>query len=188
MFAFRHMKHRAKKWEPVFDIKRCDNIKLKRAVVSHFALPALAAAMTALLVPLVAGAQPAVPPPNVALDSAVYVEHTSMQGGEPVHMLEPAGQLAHGARVVTLVSWFRLGGSGGFTVTNTLPRSLHYQLSANGDEQVSVDGGKSWGHLGTLQIGARLASPEDVTHVRWRISEAEALAGSGRMTYSGLVR
>jgi hypothetical protein len=53
---------------------------------------------------------------------------------------------------------------------------------------VSVDGGKTWGKLGKLRIGSRLATPEDVTHVRWRISAAHAALGRGDIAYSGIVR
>ena len=126
--------------------------------------------------------------PNVTLDSAVFVEKTRPSGKAAVRTLEPANRLTRGDRVVTLVTWYRLGGNGGFTVINAMPQSLAYQGSAEGTEEVSVDGGKSWGHLGALQIGSRLASPEDVTHVRWHVSPIQAQSGTGRIAYSGLVR
>ena len=140
---------------------------------------ALAAAGTTLL------AGPAYAGPAVALGGAVYVEKA-----EPgnVRRLEPASQLVRGDRVVTIVTWQRLGGDGGFTVTNPLPRSVYYQRSANNDEEVSVDGGRSWGRIGALRYGARLATPEDVTHVRWRVTASRAAAGRGQIAYSGIVR
>jgi hypothetical protein len=101
-------------------------------------------------------------------------------------------QLKRGDRLVYVVSWQRLGGTsslgGGFTVTNPLPRTVYYQRSAAGDEQVSVDGGKRWGKLESLRIGARIATPEDVTHLRWRVAPGEASKGAGRITYSAIVR
>ena len=123
--------------------------------------------------------------PVVALGSAVYVEK-----GQPgnVRRLEPASQLVRGDRVVTIVTWQRLGGDGGFTVTNPMPRSVYYQGSADDDEQVSVDGGRSWGRIGDLHYGARLATPEDVTHVRWRVPADRAAEGRGQIAYSGIVR
>ena len=90
--------------------------------------------------------------------------------------------------MVTVVSWQRLGGqtaSGQLTLVNPLPRAIAYQASARDSEEVSVDGGRSWGRIGMLRVGERLASPEDVTHVRWRLQAAE---GSGRIAYSGIVR
>lgn len=123
--------------------------------------------------------------PAVTLDSAVFVEHALP---DSTRSLEPASRLNPGDRVVYVMRWYRLGGSGGFVVTNPLPRSVYFQGSANGDEEVSIDGGRSWGRLSALRIGSRLATPEDVTHVRWRVAPARAAAGSGRIAYSAIVR
>lgn len=123
--------------------------------------------------------------PTVALDSAVYVERIQKDN---VRSLEPADRMSRGDRVVTVVTWYKMGGDGGFTVTNPLPRAIAYQASARDDEQVSVDGGRSWGKIGALRIGDRLASPEDVTHVRWRVPASRAARGRGLIAYSGIVR
>ncbi len=131
---------------------------------------------------LVLIASPALAQPAVAIGSSVFVERITPDRGRS---LEPAARLNPGDRVVYLVSWQRTGGSGGFTVTNPLPRAVYYQSSAEGDEQVSADGGKTWGKLGALRLGRRLATPEDVTHVRWRIASPRA---SGQIAYSGIVR
>lgn len=123
--------------------------------------------------------------PAIALDSAVFVER--MQGSD-TRNLEPANRLSRGDRVVTILTWRRTAGSGGFTLINPLPRTIAFQASARDDDEVSVDGGKSWGRLGELRIGERTATPEDVTHVRWRVAANSAAAGSGRIAYSGIVR
>lgn len=101
--------------------------------------------------------------------------------------LEPAGNFSRGDRVVTIVRWYRLGGDGGFTIVNPLPRGTYYQDSARQGQEVSVDGGRTWGRIGTLRMGAREATPEDVTHVRWRISAETARRGAGRIAYSAIV-
>jgi len=131
---------------------------------------------------------PALAAPAVSIDSAIFIEHTQLRDGTEVRSLEPAHRLSHGDRVVTVVNWYRLGGAGGFTVTNALPRGLAYQQSADASEEVSVDGGRSWGRIGTLKLGDRTATPEDITHVRWRVSPVQALAGAGRIAYAGFVR
>ena len=121
----------------------------------------------------------------VAIDSAVFVERVKPGA---VRLLEPARELKRGDRLVYVVSWQRRAGDGGFTVTNPLPRTVSFQRSAAGDEQVSVDGGKRWGNLEDLRIGTRIATPEDVTHLRWRVAPEEAAKGAGRITYSAIVR
>ena len=130
------------------------------------------------------------PAPAITLDSAIFVERSHLQGGALVRALEPAGRLVRGDRVVTLLTWARRvpGAGGGFTVTNALPHGLAWQGSADGDAELSVDGGRRWGRLGTLRTAQRLAVPEDVTTIRWRISPVQAAARSGRIAYSGLVR
>ena len=143
-----------------------------------------ALAILAATAPL-AAAPPALANPSVALDSAVFVERGSPTSGK---LLEPASRLSRGDRVVYIVNWYRMGGAGSFTVTNPLPRTVAYQGSANGEEQVSVDGGKTWGKLGTLRVGSRVATPEDVTHVRWQVDHRRAALGSGRIAYSAIVR
>lgn len=123
--------------------------------------------------------------PAVSLDSAVFVERAAPGMGR---MLEPASELNRGDRVVYVVRWYKLGGEGGFVVTNPLPRSVYYQGSSNGDEEVSIDGGRTWGKLAAMRVGARIATPEDVTHVRWRVDPRTASRGQGRIAYSAIVR
>jgi len=148
-------------------------------------LPVYLAVCLAVFLPMLAAPQAASATPNIAMDSAVFVERT--QTGN-LRSLEPASRLTRGERVVTVLNWHRMGGDGGFTIINPLPRAVAYQASASEDEEVSVDGGKNWGRLGALRIGSRVATPEDVTHVRWRITPALARLGNGRIAYSGIVR
>ena len=141
--------------------------------------------LTCAAIGLALTASPALASPAVTLNSAVYVERA--QPGD-IRVLEPASQLSRGDRIVTVVTWQLRSGNGGFSVTNPLPRGIYYQGSASGDEQVSVDGGRSWGRLGLLRMGNRVATPEDVTHVRWHVPATQAVAGRGNIAYSGIVR
>ena len=118
---------------------------------------------------------------SVALGSTVYVERLS----DNVRLLEPASRLARGDRVVTVLTWRRTGNGRTFTVTNPLPSSVYYQSSASDQEDVSADGGRTWGKLGSLRFGERMATAEDVTHLRWRIAST---GPSGRIAYSAIVR
>ena len=117
------------------------------------------------------------------MQSAVYVERVA---SDQTRTLEPASQFSRGDRVITVVNWYRFGGDGGFVITNPLPASVSYQRSARENEEVSVDGGRSWGRLESLRVGKRFATPEDVTHVRWKV--APTLHTHGQIAYSGIVR
>jgi hypothetical protein len=148
--------------------------------ISARSLACIAAVFPGLVVAPSASGQP-----NVATDSAVFIERT-----EPGNLrsLEPVSRLNRGDRVVTVLTWYRMGGNGDFTITNPVPRAIAYQASARDDQEVSADGGRSWGRLGELRIGGRLATPEDVTHIRWRIPQGHAAKGRGQIVYSGIVR
>lgn len=121
----------------------------------------------------------------IATASAVFVERVDALNGR---RLEPASMLARGDRVVTVVTWRRMRGTGGFVLTNPLPARLAYQRSASDMQEVSVDGGRSWGRLEAMRVDGRQATPEDVTHVRWRIPASYAALGQGRIAYAGVVR
>ena len=130
----------------------------------------------------------------VTVANTVYVEReVSIGNGEVARVLEPAQSLRRGDRLVYVVSWRApQARSEHLIITNPLPRTIAYERSASGDEDVSVDGGRSWGKLDALRFrdGAvwRYATPQDVTHIRWKVPPQLALAGSGRLTWSGIVR
>ncbi len=138
-------------------------------------------------------AAPAAAKPDVALDSSVYVErigHTD--DGRILRRIEPASRLVRGDKVVLVVEWRTDAEGRPFAVTSPIPVTLKFQRSGHEGEQVSVDGGASWGELGEIKVregsATRLASAADVTHVRWQVSSREASRGSGRITYSAVVR
>lgn len=77
-----------------------------------------------------------------------------------------------------------------FVITSRLPDGV--ALSRGVPELVSVDGGKSWGRLGTLSVadgagGKRPALAGDVTHLRWVLPEIKPGA-SGEVTYLASVQ
>lgn len=119
----------------------------------------------------------------VSTQSIVFVERVQPDASR---RLEPAERLNRGDRVITVVNWQRSSGTGPFVITNPLPAAVAYQASAWNAQDVSVDGGRTWGRLGTLRIGNRIATPEDVTHIRWRITARPR--SSGQIAYSAIVR
>ena len=153
----------------------------------RLAFAALASCLAAAL------AAPATAQGTVALTSAVFVERLGHTGdGRIERLVEPATHFTRGDMVVLIVEWRAQPGGKGFDVSSPIPAALAFEDSSRDGEQVSVDGGRHWGTLGTLYTsdadGIRLASPEDVTNVRWPISASEAAQGSGRITYSAIVR
>ena len=117
----------------------------------------------------------------LSITRSVFVE-TRSDGGLA---LEPATTLASGDKVVLVMQWSRPGAQQPFTLASRVPDELAFQRSGDASVEVSIDGGRRWGRLGELRSGQRLASPEDVTHLRWRIA-----AGDDRRlrSYSAIVR
>ena len=140
------------------------------------------------------GAAPLAHGAPVSVANSVFVEReVSIGNGASAKVLEPARSLRRGDRLVYVVSWRAPKAKNErLTITNPLPRTIAYERSSGGDEDVSVDGGRSWGKLDALRFrdGAvwRYATPQDVTHIRWQVPPQLALAGSGRLTWSGIVR
>ncbi|MFM6829987.1 MAG: hypothetical protein ACKOVA_06580 [Novosphingobium sp.] len=129
----------------------------------------------------------------VRFASDVFVERfVSAPGGRSARVLERADRLRPGDRVIFVVNWTARRGRE-FTVTNPMPRAVAFQRSVDGEEEVSVDGGRNWGRMDELTVRSaegdlRMATPEDVTHLRWRVPGTLAQRGSGQLTYRGVVR
>jgi hypothetical protein len=117
----------------------------------------------------------------VDISRSVYIERNA--GG--ARAIEPASTLRKGDKVVLVVEWRADDARRGFTVQSAVPRDLAFQRAGSDTVEMSIDGGRSWGRLGGLKVGDRLASVEDVTHLRWRVA-----AGSdrGMLSYSAVVR
>lgn len=135
---------------------------------------------------------PATAKDSVAIDSAVFIE-TATAAADSGHSraIAPAATLRRGDRVVLLVNW-QSNGRRSFTITSKVPMHLSFRASARRVQEVSVDGGRNWGRLGELTIhdhyGERIASPADVTHLRWGVSAKEAARKRGSIAYSATVR
>ncbi|QYU70403.1 hypothetical protein J4558_09920 [Leptolyngbya sp. 15MV] len=147
-------------------------------------LSVLAASGAALLAGGIAHAQPV-----VEISRAVFVERKAqVAGGKVMRALEPASDLRRGDHVVLMLEWSARAGDDGFVVSSRVPRDLMFRRSGEAEAEVSTDHGRTWGPLASLRIGNRRAVAEDVTHLRWRVSESDAAQGRGMLTYSAIVR
>ncbi|MDC0886413.1 hypothetical protein OAS19_01280 [Altererythrobacter sp.] len=125
---------------------------------------------------------------GIAIERSVYLETARVQGAAAIRALEPAKELRKGDSVVLMLQWKAPGQSESFTVSSKVPRDLAFQRSGGHSPDVSIDGGRTWGQLDAAVVRGRNATPEDVTHLRWQVSVAEAATGRGVMSYSAIVR
>lgn len=129
----------------------------------------------------------------VRFASDVFVERfVPGTNGSMTRVLERANRLRSGDRVIFVVNW-KTDGAQPFTFVNPVPGTIAFQRSAEDREDVSIDGGKTWGKLADLTVreadgSIRHATPDDVTTLRWRVPVRMAAAGTGQITYRGVVR
>ena len=114
---------------------------------------------------------------EVRLHSALYAETLDRRAGETVRQIERIETVRAGMRLVTIVHW-QNEGVRGFDLTVPVPPRV--AIAGANDAHYSHDGGRSW----TAAPGNRTA----ITHLRWRIAERDARRGTGRVSYSAIVR
>lgn len=132
---------------------------------------------------------------DVSLSSQVLVERVKPDAnGKPVTVLEEPAVVTPGERLVFKLDYRNAGAqpATGFVVTNPIPESIAF-VSAEGDAVVSVDGGKQWGPLASLQVKQadgtlRAAQPADVTHIRWSFAQPIAAGSAGHLSFRGVVK
>lgn len=130
------------------------------------------------------------------LDSDIFVERETLNAdGSRTKVLEEPKKVVPGDRLVFVVKFKNTGAStaSNFTVTNPLPAAVQFESTSDGQEDVSVDGGKSWGRLSQLRVaeagGApRPAAAADVTHLQWNLSEPLNAGAEGKLIFRGVVR
>lgn len=141
-------------------------------------------------------AAPAFAADNMTLKSDVFVAREVRDAaGRVTTVLAPPKMVTPGDRLLFVLN-YRNGGTApatAFTVTNPIPGAVVYANQASGGEQVSVDGGKSFGPLGALRIRgangtARAAAAADVTHIRWTLKTPVAPGQGGKLQFNGIVR
>jgi hypothetical protein len=133
---------------------------------------------------------------DVTVVSDMFVEKTIAQpGAQPKIMLVKQKSGPPGTRLVFVHS-YRNGGrapAANFAMTNPMPSGVGYLGSDDTTATVSVDGGKTFGPLATAKMRStdgslRAATPDDVTHVRWALKSAIPVGGTGKFSFSGIVK
>ncbi len=130
------------------------------------------------------------------LKSDVFVERRVVRSdGSNAVVLEKPNMVTPGDNLVFVVRYKNVGGStaNNFVVTNPLPAAVAFNGTSDGLEVVSVDGGKSWGILGTLRISknggtTRPAMPTDVTHIKWNLNQPLTAGAEGKLIFRGIVK
>jgi uncharacterized repeat protein (TIGR01451 family) len=133
---------------------------------------------------------------NVRLSSEVYVEKTeTAPGGKARIVLHQPKLVVPGDRLVFVLSYRNEGAktATNFTVTNPMPSAVSFEEAPGARAQYSVDSGRTWGALASLKLREsdgkwRAARPDDVTHVRWILTQPLPSGSGGKLTFRGIVR
>ncbi|MEP7348967.1 MAG: hypothetical protein ABI668_03335 [Sphingorhabdus sp.] len=130
------------------------------------------------------------------LKSDVFVERHVVRGdGSKTVVLEKPNMVTPGDNLVFIVRYKNVGGStaSNFVVTNPLPSAVAFNGTSDGLEIVSINGGKSWGILGSLRVAmadgtSRPAMQTDVTHIKWNLNQPLTAGAGGKLIFRGIVK
>jgi uncharacterized repeat protein (TIGR01451 family) len=130
------------------------------------------------------------------LSSDVFVERQVVRtDGTKAVVLETPNMVTPGDNLVFVVRYKNVSGAtaSNFVVTNPLPSAVAFNGTSDGLEVVSIDGGKSWGILGTLRVAKadgtpRPATQSDVTHIKWNLNQPLTAGAEGKLIFRGIVK
>lgn len=173
--------------------------KIMRKTVLNNALYAAALGVAAIAGGALAAASPAhAASEPVSITSNIMVEHTvtDAQGHAKTVLQEPGKVLVTpGEKLLISVNVANntAGPITGLKATNPMPEAVSF-ISANENwAEFSVDGGKTFGPLGSLKVTAadatvRAATPEDVTDIRWAFNDAIPAGTVRTVSFRGVVK
>lgn len=142
------------------------------------------------------GASLAVAASPLQLSSDVFVERT-IEGvdGTKTVVLEKPKMVTPGDSLVFVVKYKNVSATTAtnFVVTNPLPPAVAFNGTSDGQEIVSIDGGKNWGFLGDLRVAkedgaTRAAQRSDVTHIKWNLNQPLTAGAEGKLIFRGVVK
>lgn len=111
-------------------------------------------------------------------------------------VLVPAKRAIPGDKVVFALNYHNTGTQpiANLVLANPVPKGMVYRAVAAGSPipEVSVDG-KTFGTLASLRVrtaegGSRAAGPDDVTSVRWRLTNAVAPGSQGQLAFQAILK
>jgi uncharacterized repeat protein (TIGR01451 family) len=145
---------------------------------------------------LAASSVPAMAAAPVELSSKIFIEkQVKRADGTFATTLVAPKLITPGDQLVFVVGYRNTSTqpATNFTVTNPIPTAIAFSGTSDGNELVSVDGGKSWGKLAQLRVKnldgtARPALMTDVTHLKWNMNQPLASGESGKLIFRGTVR
>jgi uncharacterized repeat protein (TIGR01451 family) len=151
----------------------------------------LALAMTLALTPAAAFAEP-----QMTLTSHVALARTTADAsGKPVVTYQEPKLVTPGDRLLITLDYSNRSGkpADNFVVTNPIPPGVSFAGNESAGAEVSVDGGKTFGALGSLKVTdsdgtERPATSADVTHVRWTFSHAIPAGDHGELRFEAVVK
>jgi uncharacterized repeat protein (TIGR01451 family) len=132
----------------------------------------------------------------VQLSSDIFVEkqQTRPDGTVATTLVTPKLVLP-GDNLVFVVRYKNVGAqpATNFSVTNPIPKAIAFGGTSDGQELVSIDGGKSWGKLSQLRVpttggASRPALMTDVTHIKWQMNQNVAVGEGGKLIFRGVVK
>ncbi|MBK8375922.1 hypothetical protein [Sphingorhabdus sp.] len=130
------------------------------------------------------------------LKSDIFVEKQQKRpDGTLATKLVTPNLIIPGDRLVFVVHYKNAGTipASNIAVTNPIPRAISFSGTSDGNEIVSVDGGKSWGKINQLRVSnsdgsSRAAGMADVTHIRWTLNQTLAAGAAGKLIFRGVVK
>ncbi len=133
---------------------------------------------------------------SVALKSSVFVERVAtLPDGTAKIELRAADTVVPGDRLVFILTYRNETSRPvpDVVITNPVPAPVAFEAAAASVAEVSVDGGRNWGSIGTLRVQgdngqSRPATTSDVTHVRWAIGRPVPPGATGRLSFRGTVK
>lgn len=127
----------------------------------------------------------------VKIDSKNFVEKTiTDSNGQSKTTLLSTNIVVPGDIIVFTHDYVNSGDrpTAGYLINYPLSKQIEYIDSPDANISVSVDGGTTFGKLGSLQVAGRAATASDVTHLRWTFAQPIQPGQKGKVSFRGRLK